>query len=328
MTQPVRTDAPAHLQTAVPVAGSTTPAGTVPVPATRTGAAAPLDDVVVRLDTGRGGLPRVVVTTPTAHAEIYLQGAHVTAWAPAGEPTVVWTGAHSAFAAGEPIRGGVPVCFPWFGPHPTGDGPLHGLVRARPWTLAGWTQQGDDVVLTFTLAASGSDACGGRFALRYTVTVGARLTLALEVSSTGTGPLRFEEALHTYLAVRDLREATILGLGDLDRLDRLTGHRTRTPAGAELHVVGETDHLYSRPGAVTVVDWEGQRSVRVGSHGSANTVVWNPWAAKAAAMPDLGEDEWSQLVCVETCNVADAAIVLPPGETHTMAMTLDVGPLP
>lgn len=326
MTQPVSTAAPDHSQTSRPSPGSTTPAGRRGLSGAD-GIVAPAD-AVVRLDTGRGGLPRVVVGTPTAHAEIYLQGAHVTAWAPAGEPTVVWTSAHSAFAAGVPIRGGVPVCFPWFGPHPTGDGPLHGLARVRPWTLTGWAAQGDDVVLTFTLAASGPDEGGGRFALRYTVTVGARLTLALEVTSTGTGPLRFEEALHTYLAVRDVREVTIAGLDDLDRLDRRTGRRTRTPAGAQLHVVAETDHLYHGPGTVTVADWEGQRSVRVGSQGAANAVVWNPWSAKAAALPDLGDDEWSHLICVETCNVADAVVVLPPGETHTMVATFEVGALP
>lgn len=252
----------------------------------------------------------------------------MTAWAPAGEPDVVWTSAHSAWARGVPIRGGVPLCFPWFGPHPTGDGPPHGLVRVQPWSLTGWTHAGDDAVLTFALTAAAPDADGGRFGLHYTVTVGAHLTLALEVTSTGTGPLRFEEALHTYLAVSDVRETTILGLGDLDRLDRRTGYRTRTPADAHLHMVGETDHLYSRPGAVTVVDWQGQRALHVASRGSANAVVWNPWADRAATIPDLGDDEWSQLVCVETCNVADAAIVLAPGESHTLVTTIDVGPLP
>ena len=325
MTQPVSTDVPRRPQPPRASTGSAAPGSTHPAPA---GITTRSDDAVVRVDTGRGGLPCVVVDTPTAHAEVYLQGAHVTAWAPAGQSPVVWTGAHGAFAPGVPIRGGVPVCFPWFGPHPSGDGPLHGLVRVRPWTFDGWTRDGDDVVLTFTLAASGPDACGGRFALRYTVTVGARLTLALEVSSTGTGPLRFEEALHTYLAVRDVREATVLGLDDRDRLDRLSGHRTRTPAGAPLRVVAETDHLYGGPGTVTVLDWEGRRSVRVASHGSGNTVVWNPWADRAATLPDLGDDEWPHLLCVETCNVADAAVLLPPGATHTMIATLEVGPLP
>ncbi len=270
----------------------------------------------------------MLVRTPAAEAEVYLQGAHVTSWTPTGGARVVWTSAHSAFAAGTPIRGGIPVCFPWFGPDPSGSGPLHGVVRTRPWTFEGWVWDDADVVLTFALAATAPDACGGSFALRLTVTVGARLTLALEVTSTGTGPLRFEEALHTYLGVGDIREATILGLGDLDRLDRRTGRQGRTPAGARLHVVAATDHLYIRPGTVTVADWAGNRALHVHSQGSANAVVWNPWAEGAATLPDLGDDEWAQMVCVETCNVAAAALVLAPGRSHTMVMTLEVGPLP
>ena len=108
----------------------------------------------VEVGPGRGGLERVLVRTPTASAEVYLQGAHLTAWAPAGQPTVVWTGERSAFAPGAAIRGGVPVCFPWFGPDPSGTGPLHGPVRLRPWAFTGWTRAGDDVVLTFDLASA------------------------------------------------------------------------------------------------------------------------------------------------------------------------------
>jgi D-hexose-6-phosphate mutarotase len=283
--------------------------------------------VVVQLGPGRGDLDRVLVSTPTASAEVYLQGAHLTAWAPAGEPAVVWTSDHSLFAPGAPIRGGVPVCFPWFGPDPTGTGPLHGLVRTRDWTFAGWDRVGDDVALTFTLGSGALPDARGPFALRYTVTVGTRLTLALEVTNTGTEPLTFEEALHTYLAVGDVRTATMRGLDDLERLDRLTGRHARTPTGAELRVVAETDHLYSQPGAVTVADWDGGRTVGVRTQGSANAVVWNPWADRARTLPDLGDDEWSQMVCVETCNVAEAAVVLAPGAAHTMVATITVGPL-
>ena len=286
-------------------------------------------DTAVLLNTGIGGLARVVVTTASAHAEIYLQGAHVTAWAPTGETPVIWTSAHSTFAPGVPIRGGVPVCFPWFGPHPSGDGPLHGLVRDQPWTFTDWTwSEHDDVALTFTLSSSDLPGAAEPFALRYTVTVGSRLRLALQVTNTGVSPLVFEEALHTYLAVSDLRETHIEGLGDLDRLDRLRGHRAHTPAGARFHVVGETDHLYSRPGPVTVVDWPARRSVRVVAQGSGNAVVWNPWVDKAAAMPDFGTDEWSQMVCVETCNVADQRVNLPPRAEHTLETTLEIHPVP
>jgi glucose-6-phosphate 1-epimerase len=284
------------------------------------------DTDVVRVETGRGGLARVVVRTPVASADVYLHGAHVTAWAPAGAAPVVWTSERSTFAAGSPIRGGVPVCFPWFGPDPSGVGPLHGVVRLVPWTFAGWSTRGDDVVLDLRLGSHDLDAAAP-FELRYTVTVGARLQLSLEVSNTGPAALRFEEALNAHLAVQDVTAAEIHGLGDLDRLDRLTGRRVRTPAGARLRVVGHTDHLYSRPGPVVVTDWEGRRRVRLRSEGSANAVVWNPWAERAAAMADVGDDDWRRVLGLGPGSVGDAAVVLPPGRSHTMTATIDVAPL-
>jgi len=283
-------------------------------------------DVPVRLGTGRGGLTRVQVRTPAASAEIYLHGAHLTAWAPAGHEPVIWTSERSVYAPGSPIRGGVPVCFPWFGADPSGLGPLHGVVRLLPWTFTGWRLAGDDVMLTFTLASTDLDGAAP-FVLRYTVTVGARLTLALEVTNTGSAPLRFEDALNTHLAVQDVTAVVIDGLGALDRVDRLTGRPGRTPAGASMRVVGETDHLYSRPGPVTVTDWEGRRRIRVRAPGARNAVVWNPWATRAAAMPDVGDDAWAHMVGVGFADAGDGAVELPPGATHTIATTIDVGPL-
>lgn len=266
----------------------------------------------------------MAITTPAASAEIYLQGAHVTAWAPVGERPVLWTSRHSKFAHGEPIRGGIPVCFPWFGPAPAGEGPLHGVARVQPWVFLGWDRVGSDVVATFAWESQDAPHCPQSFALRYTVTVGARLRVALHVTNKGREPLTFEEAFHTYLAVGDVREATLQGLDDLERLDRRTGYRARTPQRAELRVVGETDHLYREAEDVSVIDWAWQRVVRVHSGGSANCVVWNPWADKASAMSDFGDDEWSQMVCVETCNVADGAVRLDPGATHVMTADIEV----
>jgi glucose-6-phosphate 1-epimerase len=198
----------------------------------------------VRAETGRGGLARAVVSTPAARAEVYLQGAHVTAWAPAGQADVIWVSEASAFAPGAPIRGGVPVCFPWFGPHPSGEAPLHGFARTSDWTLVEVTEHGDEVALVLTLSdteATRASVWPHPFEARDTVTVGAHLTLAL-------------------------------------------------------------------------------------AQGSANAVVWNPWIAKAAAMGDFGDDEWTQMVCVETCNVLDGAVTLEPGQSHAMVATVAASP--
>lgn len=282
----------------------------------------------VRFEEGRGGLRRVVVTTPVASAVIYLQGAHVTSWVPAGQEDALWVSRRSAFAPGAPIRGGVPVCYPWFGPHPSdGAAPLHGFARNAMWELDTAVEHDGVVTLAFTLDTSSLQGGGhGAGRLRYTVSVGAELGLSLQVTNDGPGPLVVEEAFHTYLAVGDVRLASLGGLESVPSLDRLTGEMLPAPVGA-LTIDGETDRLLAQPGVIRVDDPAGRRAITIRAADSANAVVWNPGPTKAAAMPDFGDDEWTGMLCVETCNVADGRVAVAPGTTHTMTATLSVGTL-
>ena len=278
----------------------------------------------VRAEAGRGGLPRLVVTGPAGSAELYPQGAHVTAWAPAGCDPVIWTSAHSAFAPGAPIRGGIPICFPWFGPHSAGAG-LHGFARTAEWTLVRAEEQGDEVVLELRLTDADvpeSTAWPHPVEARLTVTVGATLSLALAVTNTGSEPVTFEEAFHTYLGVDDIRDCGITGLAGSPSVDRLAGDEVLTPSGTSLAITAETDRVYEQPGTIQVLS--PARRIDVTADGSGNAVVWNPWIAKAVAMADFGDDEWRRMVCVETCNVREHAVTLDPGASATMAATFRV----
>lgn len=277
----------------------------------------------VRAEPGEGGLPRLVVAGPSGSAEIYLQGAHVTSWAPVGQDPVLWMSRRSQYAAGSALRGGVPVCFPWFGPSASG-GPLHGFARTTDWTLVDVVEQDDDVVLTFALEdteASRASVWPHPFGAVYRVTVGATLRLELEVTNRGTVPFTFEEAFHTYLAVGDVREISIEGLEAMGFVDRLVGDGEQAPTGEPLRITGETDRVYAQPGTVVVHD-PARRDLAVEADGSADVVVWNPWVAKSAAMADFGDDEWTSMVCVETGNVRGGAITLGTGASHTLTATI------
>lgn len=287
-----------------------------------------LPDSVVA-ESGRSGLPRLVVSGRSGSAEAYLQGAHLTAWAPTGQEPVLWMSEHSAYAPGVPLRGGVPVCFPWFGPHPDAAGPLHGFARTTAWSLAEARDDGAEVVLDLTLTdadvpAELAAAWPHPFRARFTVSVGATLTMALEVTNTGPEPMTFQEAFHTYLAVGDVREVVIRGLEGSGYLDRLAGTGPSPAAGEPLRIVGEMDRVYEQPGTILVEDPVGRRTLAVTASGSANAVVWNPWQAKAAAMGDFGDDEWTQMLCIETCNALDGAVTLAPGASHVMSATVEV----
>src|SRR5262245_45086921 len=167
----------------------------------------------VTLETGEGGLPRLTIVNPPARAEIYLHGAHVTAWQPAGHAPVLWMSGQSLWSAAKPIRGGVPICFPWFGPHASdASAPSHGFARLRDWTLVE-ARDGDrgETHLAFELSPEASPAAAWphAFTATYRVSVGTSLSLSLEVHNPAAEMFTFEEALHTYFAVRDIREVEI-----------------------------------------------------------------------------------------------------------------------
>lgn len=286
----------------------------------------------VRLEPGNGGLSKIVVATPVASAEVYLHGAHVTHFQPAGQQPVLFMSAASKFEAGKAIRGGVPICFPWFGPlenHP--KAPAHGFARTSPWSLANATRAADGTVtLTLELARGEDPASDWPHAFRatYTVTVGSELTTALTVHHVSGEPFLYELALHTYLTVGDIRQVSVHGLEHTPFKDKMLAGREQPGVESPIRFAGETDRVYLDTTApITVEDPALKRSITVAKSGSASTVVWNPWVAKAKAMADFGDDEWPGMVCVETANVGGSAVTLSAGQSHTTAAKLSVKPI-
>jgi len=291
--------------------------------------ALPVLPASVHLAPGVGGLPVVRVAGRAGSAEVYLHGAHVASWVPAGGAPVLWMSAASRFTPDTAIRGGIPICFPWFGPNTTdATAPAHGFARVTEWQLSGAAEVGDDVVLTFHLTdspATRSSAWPHPFEARYTVTVGATLRLELTVSNRDTVAVTIEEALHSYFAIDDILSTTVTGLEGAPFIDKVAGGSREPGADGLVSFMAETDRVYPGTTATAVID-DGTRSIAVTKTGSESTVVWNPWIDKAAAMADFGSQEWTGMVCVETCNVGADAVTLAPGTSHTMTAEFTVTP--
>jgi len=273
--------------------------------------------VVEFADTAHG-LVKAVVSRGGVTGEVYLQGAQVTAWQPPGARPVIFTSSRANFAPGKAIRGGVPIVFPWFGPHPTDPAaPQHGFARTALWQLDG-VEAGDSVGLEFSLSPEG-------FALTYRVSFGAELYLALTVRNASSATVAFEEALHSYFAVSDVEHVSVTGLEACSFIDKTEGMRRFPAAGAPLSFSKETDRVYlDTPDRLAVNDPSWTRRIAIEKSGAASTITWNPWPEKAAAMADLGADNWRGMVCVETGNVADHRISLPPGGAHEMTTRIAV----
>lgn len=273
------------------------------------------------------GLIAARVSTPACTAEIYLHGAHLTAWQPAGHAPALFLSERSAFAADKPIRGGVPIIFPWFGAraatpdNPRTDGPSHGFARTSLWQVAFSALAGDDLHLTLTLAPDETSRALGfdRFQLAYELILGAELRMRLTVANHADIPLHFEEALHTYLAVGDAAEVQIRGLGDMEFLDKTDNFQRKCQVEDVLRLTQETDRPYLNTAAtVTLDDPILRRRIAVAKTNSLTTVVWNPWSTAGAKLPDMDPDGWRNMTCIETANAAENAITLAPHAAHTM----------
>jgi glucose-6-phosphate 1-epimerase len=275
------------------------------------------------------GLIRAVISTPLAEAEIYQQGAHIAHWTPRGHKPVLFLSSKSFLEPGKPIRGGVPVIFPWFGPRSGGKpGPAHGFARTSSWSVESATLRADGAVeIAFTLAAdSASRALGfDAFALRFTVAAGSELSMSLEVANQAEAPFVFEEALHTYYAVSSVSGVAVHGLEGTTYIDKTDSFARKLQPDAPIRIGKETDQVHLNTAAACVIsDPAWNRRIVIRKTGSNSTVVWNPWIAKAAALGDMAPGEWQGMICVETANVADNAVTLAPGDSQRLTATVSV----
>jgi glucose-6-phosphate 1-epimerase len=278
---------------------------------------------------GPGGLVCLRVTTPLARAELFLHGAHVTRFQPIATAEVLFLSAASHFASGKPIRGGVPVIFPWFGSRAgQAEAPAHGFARTLPWQIESLSSA-DWRTVSVVLSLAANDMTRvlwpHDFVLRHHVNIGSQLEMVLEVENPSSAPFQFEEALHTYLAVSDVRTISVTGLEDTTYLDKVDDAKHKQQDATPIRLVGETDRVYLNTRATCQLDDAAfARRVSVTKTGSDTTVVWNPWTNKAKSMADFGDNEWLGMVCIETANASDNAITLAPGATHRMTATVAV----
>jgi glucose-6-phosphate 1-epimerase len=279
-----------------------------------------------------GGLIAAQVTSPAAEATIYLQGAHVTHWKPAGQAPAIFLSQRAEFAPGKPIRGGVPIVFPWFSERHDGrTGPQHGFARISDWEVAFAGMSGDDLHLAFTLAPNDLSRSLGfdHFRVAYRVTVGRQLTLEMSVQNdAGNGaPFLFEQAFHTYYQVADARQVSIDGLAGVTYIDKVDDMKPKVQPQGPLMLQGRTDRPYfNTTAACTLHDPAGNRRIVVAKSGSDSTVIWNPWQQLTATMADMEPDAWLHMTCIETANIGENAITLAPGATHTMRADISIEP--
>lgn len=272
----------------------------------------------------------------TRHAELLLtqQGAQVLSYQPHGEEPVIWLSSQAGYQKGKAVRGGVPVCWPWFGDlrrnpaeiqgmHQGGPiCPAHGLVREREWQLLGIDSEGPAVRLDFALDTSSEPLSGWPHAaeLKLSILLDERLQMTLSTRNLGDSPLALSQALHSYFAVSDIREVEVEGLSGCRYIETLEDWQQRKQQG-NIRFNGETDRIYlDTPRRMSILDRAWKRRIELDVSGSSSAVVWNPWIDKSRRLSQFDGDAWQGMLCIETARVMDDFLVLKPGDEHRMEL--------
>lgn len=282
----------------------------------------------VRSSTLAQDYPVLEIHHPLCSGRVALHGAHVLDWAPTGQAPVLYLSPTAVYKAGKAVRGGIPICWPWFNAHPTNPAlPAHGLVRGRFWELHHADENASGVSLTFALGSSDETRkqWDADFEALLHVHMGSTLRLGLTARNTGSAAWNMTGALHTYFTVGNIADVTITGLEDADYLDTVGGRTPRHQTGA-IQIGQEVDRIYRSTATVEIEDRKLGRVIRVEKGGSGSTVVWNPWIDKAKAIGDMPDEDYLGFVCVETANAWEDVITVAPGSEHELWTRISAEP--
>ena len=268
-------------------------------------------------------------------AELLLaqQGAQILSYRRGSQPPLIWLSEQAAYQRGQGVRGGVPVCWPWFGDltrNPpavqamvSGEAPFHGLVRTLDWQLDEVEQLDTGVRVSLSLP-SGSALPGwqGTVQPRLQLTLGDDLLIELHNANTGQQTAAISQALHSYFAISDIQKVQLHGLDGCRYIETLEDWAERRQQG-DLGFAGETDRIYlDVPARLELLDHGWQRRLVLEVSGSRSAIVWNPWIDKAGRLSQFAADAWQRMLCIETANVWDDCLQLAPGESHCLSLRL------
>ena len=277
----------------------------------------------VKFVEGEGGFPLIEVSNEYAQATISVYAGHILSFKPVNQQEdVIFLSSKVDYQSGKAIRGGTPICWPWFGPDPEAKGrPNHGFVRNRLWQMrdAIATQDGaTKITMGLVDTPETRKIWDYSFDLAIAITVGSVLTVELITRNTGEQPFTITQALHTYFKIGNINQVAVLGLQDQEYLDKVDGGKQKTQTG-EVTFSGECDRIYLDVQPELVIeDRLLNRKIRVTATNSKTAIVWNPGADVAAKMADLGDRDYENFVCLETANAANEIIEVSTGNQYIL----------
>ena len=273
------------------------------------------------------GLSYVYIANDSATAKISLHGAQILSFNPRNKKDILWVSKKSLFSPGKAIRGGIPLCWPWFGAHPTDTTKQsHGFARISDWSVIN-TKAIDDNTTKITFILQSTDETlkiwPHKFITTLTVTIGDKLSIALTTSNIDSKPFTITSALHTYFNISQIDKVTVHGLENSPFIDSLTDEE-KTEA-TPININQEIDRIYiNHNNDCEIEDTDLKRTIKIEKQGSNSTVVWNPWIEKSNRMADFDNDEYKTMLCVETTNAHNDTIEVTPDKPHTLTAVISL----
>jgi glucose-6-phosphate 1-epimerase len=269
------------------------------------------------------GFTYIEINNTKAHATISTYSGQVLSYRPKSQKDdLLFVSEKAYYADGKAIKGGIPVCWPWFGADPDDLGrPAHGFVRNRQWEVTGSESLADGstrVVMGLADSDETREIWPHNFKLSIEITVGDSLKVALITHNTGNESVTISQALHTYFYVGDISKVQVLGLDGTEYLDKLDGFAQKTQSGA-IVIDGEVDRIYKGvTGELVIDDAALGRKIGIASKGCSTAVVWNPWIDIARSMGDLDDNDYRNMLCVETANAGPETVEIAAGDEYRL----------
>ncbi|WON78562.1 D-hexose-6-phosphate mutarotase [Serratia sp. UGAL515B_01] len=247
-------------------------------------------------------LPVIVVSHPKVRAAIALQGAHLLTWQPNGDEPVIWLSNNTPFQKGIAIRGGVPICWPWFGP---AGHPSHGFARNQPWQLTAHDEDENSVILAFTL--KDNEQTRKLWPHAFTLIARFRLGEECEIELESHGDYQATAALHSYFQIGNISTIKVTGLGE-HYIDKVA-NGIESQQISDLVFTGQTDRIYTQATACNLIqDPVLQRTIEVNHQHMSDVITWNPGVKLSCSMADMTDDGYKTMVCVETGRISKPLI--------------------
>jgi len=277
---------------------------------------------MIRLHKDEAGLEYLEIENRSATAKVALQGAHLFHYQQTGQNPLLWLSKTSHFKTGKAIRGGTPVCWPWFGKHPDDASlPQHGFARTSLFKhIKSHEPDGNSSEITLQLQSSAQTLAlwPYEFELLVHIVVGPTLNIALSTTNRSNSPFALSSALHSYFLVSDIGDASIQGLDNTEYWDALTDE-THVQSG-DIHITAEVDRVYQNVTNFLQLN-DLTRTIQIKTSGSSSAIVWNPWIDKTRSMSDMENDGYKTMLCIETANAREDTRTLAPGSAHTLQCT-------